>query len=601
MRCEVRAKADGSNLARVAAVGATPCVIYGAKSTEDRRGSIPDQLEDCRAAVEHEPDRALVAEYADEAFSAFTRSRGPGLVDAMDHAERLARDHGISELWAQHSDRLARGDGKSARHAVEIALWALKRDVKVRTVQDPDTFRDLLYAVVTGQRNHEDSRRRGLSIAAGRRRAAARGDYIGYRPDGYLARTEIDDHGAVKKRLVMDPERQPVIEMIFRMALRGCHAGAIAWALNDAGWQTKPFFRGTHAKPWTTGRVGVVLRNARYAGLAVVRGETVGSGHWPAYISPAQHKRLQARRLPPNAGKPVRRRETYLFKGLAVCGHCGSSLCASTGQTRIDGTVDRRYACASHKNDRHAGRCSATGISADLVEAMFVASLRSLLPGGNAEPEPYAATVSPSERERLIDAVLSGDERRTDATLATLIERRDRSTHPGTAGNGLELHRFQMWAEQERLGRTENSREDARILNRTLATWFSRIVITLTQARATIVALPHSTADEPPMQTEVQLDLEDWTRPSPQARWLHRIYGRWTDAEVAGALRAWTETHGRTPTPKDWEMAEIDHPCSKTVVRRFKTWGRAVRQAGLKPAARVDANHRTGPDAAAIA
>jgi hypothetical protein len=219
---------------------------------------------------------------------------------------------------------------------------------------------------------------------------------------------------------------------------------------------------------------------------------------------------------------------------------------------------------------------------------MFVASLSSLLPRGNAEPETCAATVSPSERERLIDAVLSGDDRRTDAMLATLIERRARGARPGPSRNGLELYRFQMWAEHERLGRTADSREDARTLNRTLATWFSNIVIALNHARATIVAIPHTSADEPPTHTEVHLDLEDWTRPSPQARWLHRKYGPWTDAEVVGALRAWTETHGRPPTPKDWEMAEIDHPCSQRVVSRYKTWSRALSHAGLeRPGPRV--------------
>jgi DNA invertase Pin-like site-specific DNA recombinase len=162
--------------------GEIRCVLYAAKSTEDRRGSIPDQLQECRDAVEREGSRRFVAEYVDEAFSAFRRSRGPGLVDAMQHAEDLAAEHGSAELWAQHSDRLARGDGRSARHAVEVALWALKRGISVRTVQDPGTFQDLLYAVVTGQRNHEDSRRKGLAMAAGRRRAAARGDYIGTCP-----------------------------------------------------------------------------------------------------------------------------------------------------------------------------------------------------------------------------------------------------------------------------------------------------------------------------------------------------------------------------------------------------------------------------------
>jgi DNA invertase Pin-like site-specific DNA recombinase len=131
----------------------TRCVVYAAKSTEDKRGSIPDQLRDCRAEIERSSDRVVEDEYVDEKVSAFTRNRGPGLQDAMRHAEELAQAYGGAELWAQHSDRLARGDGRTARHAVEIALWALKRDVRVRTVQDPDTFRDLLYAVVTGQRN----------------------------------------------------------------------------------------------------------------------------------------------------------------------------------------------------------------------------------------------------------------------------------------------------------------------------------------------------------------------------------------------------------------------------------------------------------------
>jgi hypothetical protein len=52
-----------------------PCVIYAAKSTEDRRGSIPDQLGECREAIDRLGERRLLAEYTDEAFSAFRRSR----------------------------------------------------------------------------------------------------------------------------------------------------------------------------------------------------------------------------------------------------------------------------------------------------------------------------------------------------------------------------------------------------------------------------------------------------------------------------------------------------------------------------------------------
>jgi Resolvase, N terminal domain len=139
-------------------VGASviPCVVYAAKSTEDRRGSISTQIAESMAAIDAVGGRVVAGEYRDEAVSAYTGNRGPGLAGAMRHAADLAQLCGGAELWVQHSDRLARGDGKAARHVVEVALWANKADVTVCSLQDPDTFRDLLYAVVTGQRNHLD-------------------------------------------------------------------------------------------------------------------------------------------------------------------------------------------------------------------------------------------------------------------------------------------------------------------------------------------------------------------------------------------------------------------------------------------------------------
>ena len=164
-----------------------PCVLYAAKSNEDVHGSLATQADDCRRGVADAGNRRIVAEFSDEAVSAFKRSRGPGLTEALRETEALASEHGEAELWVQHSDRLARGDGRTARHLVEIALWALKANVAVRSIEDPDTFRDLLYAVVTGQRNHEDSRRKGAASAAGVRRALYRGEYAGKPLDGCRA------------------------------------------------------------------------------------------------------------------------------------------------------------------------------------------------------------------------------------------------------------------------------------------------------------------------------------------------------------------------------------------------------------------------------
>lgn len=128
-----------------------PCVLYAAKSNEDVHGSLTTQLDDCRRGVADAGDREIVAEFCDEAVSAFKRSRGPGLAETLRETEALASEHGEAELWVQHSDRLARGDGRMARHLVEIALWALKANVAVRSVEDPDTFRDLLSETSVGR------------------------------------------------------------------------------------------------------------------------------------------------------------------------------------------------------------------------------------------------------------------------------------------------------------------------------------------------------------------------------------------------------------------------------------------------------------------
>ena len=49
-----------------------PAVLYAAKSTEDRHGSIPDQLARTRALADRE-GWAVHGEFQDESFSAYSR------------------------------------------------------------------------------------------------------------------------------------------------------------------------------------------------------------------------------------------------------------------------------------------------------------------------------------------------------------------------------------------------------------------------------------------------------------------------------------------------------------------------------------------------
>jgi DNA invertase Pin-like site-specific DNA recombinase len=577
------------------------CLVYAAKSTEDRRGSIPDQLRECRAVIEREHGRSVVGEYSDEAVSAFTHSRGPQLAEAMRHAEELARD-GVVELWALHSDRLARGDGRVARHAVEIALWALKRDVAVRTVEDPETFRDLLYAVVTGQRNNEDSRRKGLASAAGRRRAVERGEYTGAKPDGYMRVVEIDGAGLVKKRLDIDPTRRPLIELMFAMALRGKGTAAIALAVNDAGWQTKPLVKHQQPKAWDIQGVLDVLQNPRYAGLSASKGHVLGRGQWPAYISERQHHKLKARFAAPRPTMTPRKREPYLLSRLARCGYCGTGMHCHTGSRRADGSFERKYCCWSHYRGNGARRCPAPRIDADILEAMFASAIHSLLLEGEETPEagPLVAlepfdgpwTKSP-ERSRVLEALASGDDGATDVALEALLARMapeltvlGRTAISGRLARRLELaRRTQTWAAQERGGRTDASRQETRELNRLLRGCFAGVSVAMDRQAMTIVAARNAQGASGPVV--VRVDRRDFCRYVPVSR-SGRVRRTWDDADIIDALREWAADRGRSPKLSDWHFTDPDRPTSHTVRRRFGSWTKALKRAGLNPASRAE-------------
>ncbi len=569
------------------------CVIYAAKSTEDRRGSIPDQLAECRSTIECDPGRALAGEYVDESYSAFSADRGPGLLEAMRHCEDIARDDERAELWVQHSDRLARGDGRLARHAVELALWAMKRGIAIRTLQDPDTFRDLLYAVVTGQRNHEDSRRRSQSVAGGLRRSAERGEHHGYRPDGYMFVGEVKPNGELTKKLVIDPDREMVIRMIFRLALRGMQPGPITAAINRAGHRTR-WVRGKPPVPWTVDQVGAVLRSPRYAGLSPFKGEVVAKGQWPAYITEAQHYRIIGRigvNRPTNTRRVI---EKYLLAGVGSCGQCGSRLYAMTGHERADGTFLRRYVCASHCRTYEPGRCPAPPLHADTIEAMFVNSLRGFLLDGD-EPEIQESTEPSgwsysSERHAVVAAVREGSDEAINRALEQLFIRMSpvdphlqRLAGSHRAARRLQaVERFQTLTETERQGRSDETREETVRLNRLLRSWFTNIAVTVGAAGITIRASRRSLHGQPDtITTEAYHDLREWARTAPSTQRRHLANRRWSQPEIIGSLQAWAAYHGRSPEYADWRYAGPYNPSGLTVRKAFGTWPGALRLAGL--------------------
>jgi site-specific DNA recombinase len=307
-----------------------PAVLYAAKSTEDKRGSIPTQLADCRELAERE-GWEVVDVFQDEAASAYSGNRGPGLAAARELAERLAP----SVLVVQHSDRLARGDGRTADHLADLYSWAVKADVTIRTVED-DLFADprmgRVMAALMGMRNTEDSRRKSEQVAAGMKRRAERGLFSGPRPFGYVY---AKDGNGIK------PERSEaaIVRRIFK-------------EYADAGKSLSEIARRLHAdrvptqrqgSKWRQSTIGGILSNSVYVGKVTFRGELVDGVHKSIIkqeLWDRAAKRLASRQ---SRGRGRLPKGNHLFRGgMLRCGECGEAM---VPRTRPDWSY---YYCNGH-------------------------------------------------------------------------------------------------------------------------------------------------------------------------------------------------------------------------------------------------------------
>ncbi len=317
----------------------------------------------------------VVAEYQDEARSAFHGNRGDGLAEAKRRAVEEATAAGSAELWVQHSDRLARGDGLTADHLGEIWFALRRAGVRLRSVQDDGNLEDALRAVLIGERNHEDSARKSAATRSGKRRRFEAGHTNASLHDGYRLSPRVDAKGAAiverSGKLVYDrelcPERAPIFERIFAMVETGTSCGDVARTLNREGMLT---MRG---KQWTLKRIRDTVQDPYYAGLIRGYDGELRDGVHPPLIERDRWERIQASltRLDPAA---VQRRNGgrkpktfFLLRGLVFCGRCGLPMyCRENRAGRV-------YVCKAVRQCQ--GTCAAPSIRADVAEAEAVGHL----------------------------------------------------------------------------------------------------------------------------------------------------------------------------------------------------------------------------------
>jgi DNA invertase Pin-like site-specific DNA recombinase len=308
-------------------------ILYAAKSTVDEKGSNETQLADGRVLADGE-GMEVVGEYADENASAYSGNRGDELARALDHAERIS-----ASLIVQHSDRLARGDGVKARHLVQLVLEAKARGIRLRSTEDDSSLESVLMAAAMGERNTEDSRRKGAAVSKGIARRRKAGKPVGGHSYGMGRRRDPETD---MLEPVPDPETAPVVLRIYDEYLAGKSQQEILKRLNA---EHIPAMKGGK---WHPSTIRDLLQNPVYAGL-VRDGDELKEGSFEAIVP--RDRWMEAQRLRRAKSNTHRRGRAplgqHLFrKGFLRCGRCGEVMVPRTERNK-DGSLRETYTCTS--------------------------------------------------------------------------------------------------------------------------------------------------------------------------------------------------------------------------------------------------------------
>jgi DNA invertase Pin-like site-specific DNA recombinase len=347
----------------------TPCVIYAAKSTQDKHKSIPTQLDDCRAMAERE-GWLVVGEFSDEGFSAYSGNRGPGLERAKRAAADAATEARPCMLVAQHSDRFARGAGDrpgAADSLVEIWHAMRRHSVHLRSDQNDPMLGDPLLVAAASKLAYEESERKSKAIRSGkRRRVEERREPNGPVNFGY----RFDDPRSKDRRRVPDPDEASGFLRVVGMLHDGKNFADMARWLNAQGFRSK---QGNRFAPQ---RVRDMLGNPYYAGKVKLPDGGLIEGTHEALISWDEHKRICAAldRINGSAGARGGRRPVEVFLlggGIMRCAHCGRGI----WQRRFE-SGRRDYMCGNVR--QASGICEAVPFDAPTVEQAVVEHLGGL-------------------------------------------------------------------------------------------------------------------------------------------------------------------------------------------------------------------------------
>lgn len=222
---------------------------------------IPVQRSECMNFISTHDDWTFQKEYVEKAVSGFKTSVKDR--EILQEIQEDAKQKNFDVLVVYMSDRIGRKEDESpvfvsTLNKLGIEIWTVKEG-QLKT----DQHVDKLLNYIRFWQAEGESRKTGARVKDAQETFAKAGKFIGgYAPLGYrlVPSGEISNHGRLLKKLVIDPEKAPVIRKIFEYTVNYNYGALkIAKVLNEEGIAAPN-------TTWKACTVAEILKNPVYMG-----------------------------------------------------------------------------------------------------------------------------------------------------------------------------------------------------------------------------------------------------------------------------------------------------------------------------------------------
>lgn len=288
----------------------------------------------------------------------------------------------IKAVLIVEPQRLSRGDLEDIGRLVKLFRYSNTIVITIQYAYDLRDERDRSDFERELKRGNEFLEYQKRIMGNGRMLSVQNGNFIGQRPPYGYNKTVIREGKRKRHTLEPDPEKAPIVKMIFEMYANGTSANQIARTLTDMGIKT------ANGGKWTASSIKPMLTNDHYIGMVhwnrrttvkvVENGEIIATHprhkEYPSY--PGRHEPIIERELwdavQAIRGQmpPVKEKAKYVnpFAGILYC-QCGSRMSRRQYMSHGSERCAPRLLCENQTKCDTAS-CTVLELTEEVIEAL---------------------------------------------------------------------------------------------------------------------------------------------------------------------------------------------------------------------------------------